>query len=232
LGLVVVLARRYRNRGLPLLDLIEEGNIGLMAAIRKFDPEMGHRFSTYAKWWIRQSIELALMTQTRVVHVPVHFTRALKRRAKKTDAPEASEPRGGGAQQPTAQAGPRVLRDAAKFLLHDASGRADAAHESGRESEAVIETLPAPESEQPESHLQLLGQRRRLHEALALLSENERLVIQSRFGLGDDATRTLESIASQLKLSSERVRQIQAEAVLKLRRILLLKQSDGQDTLL
>jgi len=222
LGLVVVMARRYRNRGLPLLDLIEEGNIGLMAAIRKFDPEMGHRFSTYAKWWVRQSIELALMTQTRVVHVPVHVTRAMRRQSKKISPVPVAEP-----------AKLDMQRNAANFLLHDVSDHGDATErESGREPEAVIDTLPAPEHEQPEWHLQLVGQRRRLQQALTSLNDNERLVVRWRFGLEDDTTRTLEKIAAELKLSSERVRQIQAEALQKLRRMLALRPGDGPDALL
>jgi RNA polymerase nonessential primary-like sigma factor len=205
LRLVVLLARRYCDKGLPQLDLIEEGNIGLLIAIEKFDPEMGHRFSTYAKWWIRQSIELALMTQPRVVHVPVHVTRALKRQLKKPADSQASA----------------VLKDSSKFLLYEAAGGAHAAQRSElSDGESIIDKVPAPEHDQPDWPVQLASQRDALLAALALLNPNEQIVIEGRFGLRDDEVRTLESLAEQLKLSSERVRQIQGEALRKLRALL------------
>jgi RNA polymerase sigma factor (sigma-70 family) len=194
LGLVVMLARRYGNRGLPLLDLIEEGNLGLLRAAQKFDPERGCRFSSYAKWWIRQAIELALMTQKGAVRVPVHVARESKRRARLASPgqPSASPP-----SEPT------------------------------ETSDTALASIVAPEHEQPEWLLHLASQRTQLERALLQLKTIERNVLEARFGLPDDATRTLQSIGRQLNLSSERVRQIEAEALGKLRKILSLEDSSG-----
>jgi RNA polymerase nonessential primary-like sigma factor len=209
LGLVTMLARRYRNRGLPLLDLIAEGNIGLILALRKFDPERGFRFSTYAKWWIRQSIELALMTQTRIVRVPVHVTRKLQR------APQS------------------IHTHRRRFLLYDVRNQTSLPLEdAGSEPGTLIAQVPAPEQEQPEWPAHLATRRRELEKAMQLLKDSERKVLQGRFGLEDDATRTLLSIARELQVSSERVRQIQAEALAKLRQILQRESGPGRDNLL
>jgi RNA polymerase nonessential primary-like sigma factor len=217
LGLVAMLARRHRNRGLPLLDLIEEGNLGLMIAVEKFDPERGCRFSTYAKWWIRQSIELALMTQTGVVRVPVYVTRALKRRSR-TSADNTS-------------AGD-VARGS-RFLLYDIRNQAShPAEDSDNERDAVITHIAAPEHEQPDWHLHVAGLQRQLELAMLRLKDAERFVLQARFGLRDDSIDTLQTIARQLNLSSERVRQIQAEALGKLREILQREIGLGREALL
>jgi len=205
LGLVLILARRYRDRGLPLLDLIEEGNIGLMTAIGKFDPERGCRFSTYAKWWIRQSIELALMTQASLVRVPIHVTRSLKRRHRSGQPPIDTDSR----------------------LLDVSHGRTQE-----DELQAFVDTVAVPEHEQPDFRVQVLGRRKQLQTALLQLKPTERLVLHARFGLTNDVDHTLQDIAGQLNLSTERVRQIQAEALCKLRRILEADEGLGRDDLL
>ena len=229
LGLVVMIARPYRNRGLPLSDLIAEGNLGLLKASEKFDPERGFRFSTYAKWWIRQSIELALTNQASTVRVPVHVMRALKKQSKaSTQRARAAEarPRPKGSQK-------GVLRDAAKFLLHDVRRRSHSGDSAQLgESQMLVDLVAAPEDEQPEFHLHVTARRRHLDEAMLLLKDTERRVLQSRFGLADDTDCTLHSVAQQLNLSSERVRQIQAEALIKLRGILQADHGTAYELLL
>jgi RNA polymerase nonessential primary-like sigma factor len=207
LGLVVMMARRYVNRGLPLLDLIEEGNLGLITASAKFDPELGFRFSTYAKWWIRQGIELALMTQSRLVRLPIHLSRSVKQAARQQAQKRSSgsaQGEAGAAGDPMAGLGPDLLA----LLDHD-----------DREGGALIDELPAGEDASPEAHL-CSGQRRaQLSRMLGELSDKEQRVIEGRYALRQPEPRTLDDIARELKLSCERVRQIEKEALQKLRRL-------------
>lgn len=205
LGLVVMMARRYANRGLPLLDLIEEGNLGLITASSKFDPELGFRFSTYAKWWIRQGIELALMTQSRLVRLPIHLSRSVKQAARQQVQKRST---GTGAAtaagDPMAGLGPDLLA----LLDHD-----------DREGGALIDDLPAGEETSPEAHLSQSQRSVQLGRMLNELSDKERRVIEGRYALRQPEARTLDDIARELGLSCERVRQIEKEALHKLRRL-------------
>jgi RNA polymerase nonessential primary-like sigma factor len=204
LGLVVMMARRYVNRGLPLLDLIEEGNLGLMTAVRKFDPELGYRLSTYAKWWIREGIEMALMTQSRVVRVPVHLSRSAKQAAKRASATPAAP--GDAASRMEAAADNALSADLIALLDDD-----------DRDGSALLQDLEAGEEAQPESLLSLQQRQAQVRAALDALSQKERIVIEGRFGLKRDESRTLEAIGQELGLTYERVRQIEKTALNKLR---------------
>jgi RNA polymerase nonessential primary-like sigma factor len=198
LGLVVMMARRYVGRGLPLLDLIEEGNLGLLTAARKFDPELGYRLSTYAKWWIREGIEMALMTQSRVVRVPVHLTRSAKKAARQLGA-SPGEP---------GQTEPRNPLPADLIALLD---------DDDRDGSLLLAELEAADESRPEAALSTNQREAQVQAALDALTHKERVVIEGRFGLRRDESRTLEAIGQELGLTYERVRQIEKAALAKLR---------------
>jgi RNA polymerase nonessential primary-like sigma factor len=204
LGLVVMMARRYVGRGLPLLDLIEEGNLGLLTAARKFDPELGYRLSTYAKWWIREGIEMALMTQSRVVRLPIHLSRSAKQQAKRLSA--ASDEPG--------QAAPANTLPADLIALLD---------DDDRDGSLLLQELEAADESRPESALSLHQRQAQVRAALDELSEKERTVIEGRFGLRRDESRTLEAIGKELGLTYERVRQIEKAALVKLRDVFAVR---------
>lgn len=220
LRLVVSIAKRFLGRGMPMGDLIEEGNLGLMHAIAKFEPERGFRFSTYASWWIRQAIERALVQQARLVRLPVHVVRELNQVLKARRALEAETAGTGQAVRPEA-IGQRLQRPAAevKALLalaeQPASLDAPLAMSPGQSlldsvaDEQVIDPMGLMLSHEVEL---LLAQ------GLSSLNVREREVLAGRYGLDDREPETLETLAERLGLTRERIRQIQQEALAKLKR--------------
>jgi RNA polymerase primary sigma factor len=212
--LVSVLARRFHDPSLTFLDLFQEGTIGLLRAVEKYDPERNVKFSTYATWWIWQQLGRAADTQGALIRTPVHWNQ-LRRRVNRDLHARAGEPEAPVSREDLAaahgmdRARLETMAQAFQYVSTDAPVSED--------DDRVLETMLAADNAEPEEEALKTGLRERLEAALSQLPERERMIVRQRFGLDDDESETLEQIGTRLAVSRERIRQLENRALKRLK---------------